>query len=124
LKYLFVGFFGLIGVFSRYGINLIAGSPGSGEFPWGTFLINMSGSLLIGIVYVLAIEKSMLSDDLKTGLMVGLLGGFTTFSAFSLESMALFKNGNVGLASIYLFGSSFLGISLAFCGAYVARILL
>jgi fluoride exporter len=123
MKFLSVAFFGLVGVFLRYGINLVFGRP-LAEFPWATFAINMAGSLLAGVIYVFAVERGIFSDEVRVGLFVGLLGGFTTFSAFSLESMALIKSQQYGFAAAYIVASPILGVALAFCGMFLTRGLL
>jgi len=112
--------FGLIGVFSRYIIGSVFRHE-SHAFPWETFGINLFGCFLIGIVYVYGVEKSVLSEDLKVGLLVGLLGGFTTFSAYGLETAVLIKNGQAVLGLVYAISSSVFGVLLTFAGIYLSR---
>jgi fluoride exporter len=121
MKFLMIAFFGLVGVFSRYGINAFFIKETSGGLPVATFLINLLGSFLIGVVYVLGIERSAISDDLRVALMVGLLGGFTTFSAYSLETTVLIKNNQNLFALSYVLASTVFGVLLTFGGIFLTR---
>jgi CrcB protein len=85
-------------------------------FPWGTFAVNVAGALVIGFVAALAIERAQLSPDARTLLIPGLLGGFTTFSAFSLETFALLRDGDWLTAGIYAGGSLVAGLAATFAG--------
>ncbi len=117
-----VGAFGLLGIYSRYFINQVFRvSPP--QFPWHTLTINLVGCFLIGIVYFLGAERNLLSEDVRVSLMVGLLGGFTTFSAFGLESFLLFKGGQPYLALLYIFASVGGGLMLTFAGYATGRLI-
>lgn len=121
MKFLMIAFFGLVGIFSRYGINIFFIKETSGGLPVATFLINLLGSFLIGVVYVLGIERAAISDDLRVALMVGLLGGFTTFSAYSLETTVLIKNNQNLFALSYVLASTVFGVLLTFGGIFLTR---
>jgi CrcB protein len=114
-------FFGVLGVLSRYLIGVWVGWFYQAPFPLHTFLINLLGSFLIGAVYVLAMERSTLSPELKLGLMVGFLGGFTTFSSYSLETFRLLEESKYFSAAAYGIASPALGLFCTFLGAAVAR---
>ena len=102
---------GGIGAGGRYLLGgWLHGQLGSG-FPWGTFAVNAMGSLMIGLVFGLAQAKSI-SPCTTLFLAVGVLGGFTTFSAFSYETMRLLANGSIG--------ASFLNVAGQFAGGLVA----
>lgn len=97
---------GAVGAMSRYGlVNLIGGKT----FPWGTLTVNVLGSCLMGMFYVLIIEKNVLPASMRPLFMTGFLGAFTTFSAFSLESWELFDRGEPIQAMFYI------GASVLFC---------
>lgn len=85
---------------------------------WGTVSVNLLGSFLIGITWAI-FEQNAQQENLRFFLMIGLLGGFTTFSAFSLESLNLFKTGEIKIAISYILISNLGGISLAFLGYYI-----
>jgi len=88
-------------------------------FPWGTLVVNVTGSLLIGILGVLLVERLEVSDALRFGVLAGLLGSFTTFSTFSIETLNLLEQGeiaravlNAGLSVIVCIFAAWLGVTL------------
>jgi CrcB protein len=86
---------GALGALLRYfTVNGVAAWLGRG-FPYGTLLVNVSGCLLMGLLYVLLVERSALAPEWRLGLLTGVLGAYTTFSAFSIETLQLFEE--VGL---------------------------
>lgn len=113
---------GAAGSVLRYGIGLWAARLAPG-WPWGTFSVNVLGSLLIGLLAALLFSRP--SDELlRAGLMTGVVGGFTTFSAFSLETLDLFERSGVWTAAAYVAAS--LGVGLAACavGLWLGRAML
>jgi fluoride exporter len=118
-----IGVFGVLGVLARYylGIGVFRLYPH--PFPFGTFLINILGSFLIGLVFVLGIERNIISENLRVAISVGFLGGFTTFSAYSLEAVSLFGEAKYGLAFMYFSLSPVLGCLAAFGGIRLARLI-
>ena len=86
------------------------------RFPLGTFIVNILGSFLIGVAYVLLVEKTALSTEWRLFFITGVLGGFTTFSAFSLEMLQLWQSGYVLNALIYASSSVIVGLLMAFSG--------
>jgi CrcB protein len=91
---------------------------------WATFLINIAGSFAIGVVAELALTRaSWVSPDLRVFLAVGVLGGFTTFSTYSLEIVGLVGQRAFGPALAYALGSLVFGFAAAFCGLILARTL-
>jgi CrcB protein len=111
--FLLVGLGGGIGSMFRYGGNLVLGGR---NFPYHTLLINIIGSLLIGIVFGLSIKNEAFSSNWKLFLATGICGGFTTFSAFSMENLLLLQNGKYFLAILYIILSITLGIAAAVIG--------
>jgi len=92
-------------------------------FPWGTLMVNLCGSFIIGILAGFN-ETGLVSMNLRTFLFIGLLGGFTTFSAFSLETLNLIRSGEIRYAVINVAANNIFGIGLAFGGFFVTRYLL
>jgi CrcB protein len=86
------------------------------RFPLGTFVVNIVGSFLIGVAYVLLVEKTTLPVEWRLFFITGVLGGFTTFSAFSLEILQLWQEGHVFNALLYASSSVILGLLMAFVG--------
>ena len=93
------------------------------SFPWGTFAVNIVGSLLMGLLAGLFALKLELSPELRSFLTTGILGGFTTFSAFSLDAVNMLERGDTGLAFAYMGGSVVLGVGALFLGLVIIRIL-
>lgn len=116
-----IGFFGLLGVFARYFLSLGINKLLPSAFPFGTFIINILGSFIIGIIFVAGVEKTHISPLIRLGIMVGFLGGFTTFSSYSLESTLLLERGKIMVALCYFILSPALGILFTYCGVILAR---
>lgn len=115
-----VGLGGFIGTVCRYLIGLIPVNEGT-VFPVKTFLINIAGSFIIGIVAALALKNHSLSPRMISFLRIGICGGFTTFSSFALESTDLVKNGNIFTALLYIVLSVSFGIAAVFAAQAVIR---
>ena len=94
MHWLAVALGGALGAMGRYAVTNWAFSILENRFPLGTLLVNVIGSFLIGICYVLIIEKGVLSPEWRHLLMAGFLGAFTTFSTFSLDALNLWQNGH------------------------------
>jgi CrcB protein len=122
-KYFLIGIFGVVGVFARYGMGLSLNRNAGFGFPVGTFVINLIGCFFIGVVYVLGVEREIISSEVRVALMAGLLGGFTTFSAYSLETAVLMKNQEYGQALLYFVLSGILGLACTFLGFSLTRML-
>jgi CrcB protein len=107
------GFIGTISRFllSRYFQNLFPSS-----FPFGTFIVNMTGCLLIGVFYGMAMKGNILNPEWRMLLIVGFCGGFTTFSTFASENLALLKDGNFFYFALYTGLSVFLGLMATYLG--------
>lgn len=110
---------GGIGAALRHGVNRLALAWFGPGFPVGTMIVNVLGSLLMGLLVTLLAEGPAASQNLRLFLATGLLGGFTTFSAFSLDALTLWERGQPGAAAAYVLGSvllSLAGIALGFWG--------
>lgn len=117
----YIAVFGLLGVFSRYLVGVTITRHIATAFPLGTFAINMTGAFAIGIVYVLGVEQAVISEDLRIGIMVGYLGGFTTFSSYCLETVRLLETGRLAYAALYAGLSNLLGLAAALGGMALTR---
>lgn len=118
---LLVALGGAIGSVLRYLVGLASGWLFGANFPWGTIFVNIAGSLAMGLVIGLAASKFQLTNELRVFAATGILGGFTTFSAFSLDFALLFERRDYGLAGLYLAGSVGLSILALFAGLYLVR---
>ena len=123
MKVVWISLFGLLGILARYGVGLTFERYLPDVFPLGTFLINVIGSFFIGAVFVLGAERFMFSEEIRFGLMVGFLGGFTTFSAYCLETWKMIENTQYLLAGFYFGLSPILGLAATYAGIFVARTL-
>jgi CrcB protein len=122
MTWLAVGAGGAMGAIARHALNgwvlRLNLAPG---FPAGIFLINVAGSAAIGLLAgLVASGRLQLSPDVRTFLMVGILGGFTTFSSFSLDTIALLRTGQPGLAALNVFGQVALSLAAAAIGYRLA----
>ncbi len=114
---------GALGTLFRY---LISGLPykyTDSIFPWGTLLVNIIGAFLIGLIWGVFEERGI-SPQVRTFIFIGILGGFTTFSSFALETMNLFKEGAIKLALLNILANNLLSIVLVFGGFFLAKGLL
>lgn len=91
------------------------------RFPLGTFAVNILGSFLIGLAYVVLVEKAVLPGEWRLFFMTGVLGGFTTFSAFSLEMLQMWQEGHVLISIAYATSSVVLGLLMAYAGMQFAQ---
>lgn len=114
-RYLLVALGGALGSALRYGLGAFVQALTGPGFPYSTLLINALGSFLIGVVVRLSLEGA-LSGEARIFLAMGVLGGFTTFSTFSYETLALLQDGEVGRALAYVLFSVLLGLLLVFLG--------
>jgi fluoride exporter len=120
--YLLVGLGGAIGAVARYGTGVLVGQLWRYPFPLATLLINIVGSLAMGLlVGWLARALPPAQNEIRLFVAVGILGGFTTFSAFSLEVVTLIERGNLGQAAIYVLGSVIVSVVALLVGLLVFR---
>ena len=112
---------GAIGALSRFGLQQWLAPIYSGRFPLAIFITNSIGSLCIGLIYVVIVERGILPEVWRAFLMVGLLGAFTTFSAFSLDSLRLIEQGESLIALSNIFANVVVGLISAFIGMSIGR---
>jgi CrcB protein len=112
---------GALGVNARYWLGLWMSRWTSPRFPWATFTINVSGSFAIGLLSV-GLGRWLPHPTARLLIVVGFLGGYTTFSTFSFDSLALWERGEVGLSLANMAGSVLAGLLAAGVGAGIARV--
>jgi fluoride exporter len=115
---------GAAGTAARYGINLLAASWLGSDFPFATFIVNVLGSFLIGVVQQLALDSAVLSETARLALTVGVLGGFTTYSSFSYETLRLAQTGAWTLAALNVIATTTLCLVACTLGLELTRLLL
>lgn len=121
MTYLWIAVFGTLGCLARYGMTRFIQDFWGNAFPLATLIINVSGAFLMGFLFIETLERLTVSPPLRTGILTGFLGGYTTFSTFALEVLTLAEQGEPGRALLYLGLSNGLGVLAAFFGAFVAR---
>ena len=115
------------GALGSVGRFLLAGWIGrqmGANFPWGTLAVNVIGGLAVGLLFELMAQSWSVSPAIRAFLIVGVLGGFTTFSAFSLETVLLFERGELPAAMAYIVASVVLSVGAVWCGLRLMRLLL
>jgi CrcB protein len=111
---------GSLGTLARYGVERSLAVP-TRQFPWATFLVNVAGSFLLGVVITLVVERWPPTRYVRPFAAIGFCGGFTTFSTLAVEVAQRGQHGHLGLAAGYLAASLGFGISAALLGTVVAR---
>lgn len=119
--YVLVFFGGGCGASLRHAINMASARALGTDFPYGTFIINISGSIVMGLIAGYFAFKGDASQHWRLFLTTGILGGYTTFSTFSLDAALLYERGEVGLAAFYVIGSVAIAIVGLFAGLAFVR---
>ncbi len=114
---------GALGSLLRYFVAGAIQSAASSGFPWGIFVVNVSGGFVMGVIVELGALKLQMSPEIRAFLTVGILGGYTTFSTFSLDSVLLIQRGAYLSAATYVAGSVALSILALFAGLWLVRAL-
>ena len=122
-KYILISLGAIVGANLRYLIGGWAAERFGSSLPYGTLIINLSGSLLIGIFLTYTTERVLIDPRWRLLIAVGLLGGYTTFSSYTYESVNLILNGSWGAGLFNLFGSAFLGAVAVIVGIFIGRLL-
>ncbi len=121
MGYLIVFLGGGIGAALRHGMNLMVARALGTAFPYGTLLINISGSLVMGLAAAYFAFKGDASQHWRLFMTTGILGGYTTFSAFSLDAALLYERGEIGAAAVYVIASVAISIAGLFAGLAIVR---
>jgi fluoride exporter len=116
-----IGIGGGLGALARYGSNAAAAQVFGSDFPWGTMMINIAGSFLMGLAAAKFMQMEGLSQEWRSFITTGFLGGFTTFSAFSLDFVTLWERGAVLYALAYMLASVIGSVLALFLALWIAR---
>jgi fluoride exporter len=119
--YLAIAIGGVLGCWARFAQTNLVQTVYGRDFPFATMSINVIGSFLMGFLFIETLERLTISPILRTGLLTGFLGGYTTFSTFEMETLLLAEGGELVKAALYVALSVGLGFLAAFGGAYIAR---
>lgn len=120
---LLIGLGGFAGAIARYALDGAVADRVAGAFPWGTLVVNVSGSFLLGLLFVLTAERAILPADFRGPVLIGFIGAYTTFSTYMLESLALAESGAMALALANVLGSIALGLLAVSAGVILGRAL-
>ena len=112
---------GGLGTLSRVLVIMLAVRLCGRDFPWGTFAVNLFGSFLFGLIVAFGRGRISLPAGLETVLLVGFLGGFTTYSSFAFQSYELFQEGKPALAGVYMIGTTLSGLVVVWLGVIMGR---
>ncbi len=121
MTFVYLVAFGILGVFLRYGQTIGVQDLLGRGFPWATLSINVVGSFLMGFLFFFTLEHARISPELRTGILIGGLGAYTTFSTFSIETYFLIQRGELVKAFLYILGSVTISLGATFVGAVLAR---
>ncbi len=119
----FIAAGGAAGAVSRYLIQGWVEELAGGRFPWGTFVVNISGSFFLGVVFALAMDRAIVSPEIRVPLMIGFIGSYTTFSTLMLESWRLVEEGDYLFMFGNLLGSVVIGMLAVIAGLALGRLL-
>jgi len=121
LKYLFVGIGGCLGSILRFWLGSYIGGKMGIRFPYGTLVINITGSFLIGLVFAVLTARADWSPNWRYLIPVGFIGGYTTFSSFEYETLRSIQDGQVGLGVLYVALSVVVGFVAVWGGVMAGR---
>ena len=122
-KLFLVGLAGFIGTLARYGLSGVVAKRYGETFPVGTLAVNLIGCFLVGLLFYLMQERFLVNQNVRTIVLIGLLGGFTTFSSLGLQTFTLLQDGEFGFAALNLAASNFFGLLLVWAGYTLAKVL-
>lgn len=118
-----IGLGGFAGAIARYVVDGAVADRTAGAFPWGTLVVNLTGSFALGLLFALSTERAILPAEIRGPLLIGFIGAYTTFSTFMLESWRLVEDGAAALAFGNLIGSVAIGLVAVVAGLTLGRAL-
>ena len=122
-KILLIGFAGFVGTVGRYWLSGIIASRYGETFPLGTLAVNLIGCFLIGLLFYLMQERYVVNPNVRSIVLIGFLGGFTTFSSLGLQTFTLLQDNEIALAAMNIAASNGLGLLLVWAGYSLAKAL-
>jgi fluoride exporter len=120
---LLIGLGGFAGAIARYLVDGVVAERAAGTLPWGTLVVNATGSFALGLLFALSADRSILPAEIRAPVFIGFIGAYTTFSTFMLESWQLVESGAVGPAIVNLAGSLAIGMAALVAGLAIGRAL-
>lgn len=121
MKLLLIGLAGLVGTLLRYWLAGVVGRRYGEDFPLGTLTVNLIGCFLAGLLFYLMQERLFVNETLRAMILVGLLGGFTTFSSYGLQTFTLLRDGEFAFAALNLVVSNLVGLLMVWAGYALAK---
>jgi len=122
-RLLFVGLGGFVGTLFRYWLSGVIARRYGETFPFGTLVVNALGCFLIGFLFYFFYDRSLTSPTVRTVVFIGVIGGFTTFSSYGLQTFTLLKDGQVFLALVNIVASNILCLVLVWLGYSLAKVI-
>jgi fluoride exporter len=123
MRVIWIGVAGFFGTIARYGVEGWVATRARGAFPWGTFVVNVTGCFLLGFVFALLTERVVPHPHLRTAITIGFLGAYTTFSTFAFETTRLAEGGALLLAIGNAAASIGAGLVAVYAGTWAGRAL-
>ena len=123
MHWLAVAIGGALGAMARYAVSTWIFNATSHKFPYATLTVNVLGSFVMGILFVIIVERAALPAEMRGLLMIGFLGAFTTFSTFSLDALGLWQNGHLFVALVYVLATVALCLVAISSSIWLARLL-
>lgn len=122
-RLLVIGLGGFIGTLGRYWLSAVVARRYGETFPYGTLIVNLIGCFLIGFLFYLFYDRALASPTSRTAVFIGLIGGFTTFSSYGLQTFTLVRDGELLLALVNIGASNVLGLALVWVGYSLAKVI-
>jgi CrcB protein len=119
---LLVGAGGFFGAISRYLVDGWVSATTGGGFPWGTLVVNVTGSFVLGLLFAASVERGVVPAEIRAPILIGFIGAYTTFSTLTLESWRLVEHGSYVLALANMGGSLALGLAAVVAGLAIGRL--